>query len=58
MDYGKGVAHMTDYIVPLLLMVAALGTLRKRENAYDLLLSGAAEGLKLLLSLIPALICC
>ena len=56
MDYGKGVAHMTDYIVPLLLMVAALGTLRKRENAYDLLLSGAAEGLKLLLSLIPALI--
>lgn len=45
-----------DYLVPLLLFAAAAGTLRKKENAYDLLLSGAAEGLKLLVSLIPSLI--
>lgn len=53
---GKGVAHMTDYIVPLLLLVASLLVLRKKENAYDILLDGAAEGLKLLATLIPALI--
>ncbi len=47
---------MTDYIVPILLLVAALMALRKKENAYDLLLTGAADGLKLLITLIPALI--
>ena len=47
---------MTDYIVPLLLLGASLLALRKQENAYDLLLSGAAEGLKLLLTLVPTLI--
>lgn len=47
---------MTDYIVPLLLLVASLLVLRKKENAYDILLGGAAEGLKLLATLIPALI--
>lgn len=47
---------MTDYIVPLILLFTALLALRKRENAYELLLDGAAEGLQLLLSLVPALI--
>lgn len=47
---------MTDYIVPLLLLISTALTLRRRENAYDLLLTGAAEGLKLLLSIIPSLI--
>lgn len=47
---------MTDYIVPLLLLVASLLALRKKENAYDVLLDGAAEGLKLLITLIPTLI--
>lgn len=47
---------MTDYIVPLLLLVASALALRKKENAYDLLLEGAGEGLQLLLSLVPALI--
>ncbi len=47
---------MLDYIVPLLLLFCALAALRKRENAYDLLLNGAADGLKLLLSILPALI--
>ncbi len=47
---------MTDYIVPILLLAAAAAALRKRENAYDLLLSGASDGLKLLVSIVPALI--
>ena len=47
---------MTDYIVPLLLLFSCVLVLRKRENAYDILLSGAADGLKLLVTLVPTLI--
>ena len=47
---------MIDYIVPVLLLAASAFVLRKRENSYDLLLSGAAEGLKLLATLVPALV--
>ena len=47
---------MTDYIVPGILLFSAAAALRKQENAYDLMLQGAAEGLKLLLSILPALI--
>ena len=47
---------MLDYLVPLLLLISAALALRKKENPYDLLLSGAADGLKLLLTLIPTLI--
>ncbi len=47
---------MTDYIVPLLLLVTALLTLRKKENAYDLMMQGAGDGLKILLSIVPSLI--
>lgn len=47
---------MTDYIVPLLIFAACAVALGKRENSYDLLLGGAADGLKLLISLVPTLI--
>ena len=47
---------MTDYVVPLLLLAAALFALRKKENTYDLLLRGGSEGLRLLLSITPALV--
>ena len=47
---------MIDYIVPLLLLGCSLLVLRKKENAYDLLIQGASDGLKLLLSIVPALI--
>ena len=47
---------MTDYIVPLLLLAASLFALRKQENSYDLLLSGATDGLKLLITLVPTLV--
>ncbi len=49
-------AQMIDYIVPLLLLISSLLALRKKENTYDLMLDGAKEGLRLLFSLIPALI--
>jgi len=47
---------MTDYLVPLLLLAASLLALRKQENSYDLMLTGAAEGLKLVCILAPTLI--
>ena len=47
---------MTDYIVPLILLAVSLLALRKKENAYDLLLSGGADGLRLLATLVPTLV--
>lgn len=47
---------MTDYIVPFLLILASALALRKGENTYDLLLSGATDGLRLLVTIVPALI--
>ncbi len=47
---------MTDYIVPLLLFVSCAVALGKKENPYELMLAGAKEGLKTLLSIVPALI--
>jgi len=47
---------MTDYLVPLLLFSAAALALRKKENAYELMLQGGAEGLRLLVSIVPALV--
>lgn len=47
---------MTDYIIPILLLSASLLTLRRHENTYDLLLGGASEGLRLIKSILPALV--
>ena len=47
---------MTDYIIPGLLLLVSLLTLKKHENAYDLLLQGAADGLRLLVHILPALV--
>ena len=47
---------MTDYVVPILLLSASLLALRRKENTYDLLLQGGAQGLRLLLSITPALV--
>ena len=47
---------MHDYIVPILLLAASVAALRKKENGYDLMLQGAADGLKLLVSISPALV--
>lgn len=47
---------MHDYLVPALLLTASALTLRKKENAYDILLGGAADGLRLIKSIVPALV--
>ena len=47
---------MTDYIAPLILLTVSLLALGKKENTYDLLLQGGAEGLRLLLTIAPALV--
>ena len=47
---------MVDYIVPSLLLLASALALGKKENTYDLLISGASEGLQLLKSVLPALV--
>lgn len=47
---------MIDYIVPLILLLATAFALRKKENAYNMLLTGGAEGLQLLITLVPALV--
>ena len=47
---------MTDYVVPILLLLVSVLALWKKENAYDALLVGAGDGLKILVSIVPALI--
>ena len=47
---------MTDYLIPGILLISAAAALRKRENVYDLMLEGAAGGLQLLVTILPALI--
>ena len=47
---------MSDYLVPGLLAVICIAALHKKENAYSILVDGAAEGLRLLVTLIPTLI--
>ena len=47
---------LTDYIIPTLLILSCALALHKKEDAYALMLTGAADGLKLLLSLIPTLV--
>lgn len=47
---------MADYVVPGLLLLLSALALRKKENAYSVLLSGAADGFRVLLSIAPALV--
>ena len=47
---------MIDYIVPGILLTVSLMALRKKENTYDILLQGSADGLQLLVSILPALV--
>ena len=47
---------MMDYIVPGLLLGISLAALGRKENSYELLRQGAAEGLQLTFTLIPTLV--
>ena len=47
---------MTEYAVPILLLLVCCIALRKKENPYELMLAGAKDGLLLLFSLVPTLV--
>ena len=47
---------MHDYLIPLLLSFTGILCLHKKENGYEILVTGAGEGLKLLFSIAPALV--
>lgn len=47
---------MTDYLIPSLLAFIGIVSVRKKENGYGILVSGAAEGLKLIVSIAPSLV--
>ena len=47
---------MTDYLVPMILFFSCALALHKKENAYELMLQGAGDGLKPLFSILPTLI--
>lgn len=47
---------MIDYLVPLILLLSSAIALGRKENSYDILLSGAAQGLDLLKSIFPSLV--
>lgn len=47
---------MVDYLIPLLMLAVALAALAKRRDVYPVLLAGGADGLRLLASIVPALV--
>ena len=47
---------MTDYLIPLLLVGLSVFALGRRKNYYDWLLTGAAEGLGLIKTILPSLV--
>lgn len=47
---------ITNYLVPVILLISASLTLRKQENTYETLLEGGKDGLKLLVCLVPTLV--
>ncbi len=49
-------AQITNYLVPLLLFLVCCFALGRKEDPYSLALTGAADGLRLLLTLVPALV--
>ena len=47
---------MTDYFVPILLFAGCAAALKKKQDSYGLLLEGAADGFRLLCTLVPTLV--
>ena len=47
---------MTDYLVPGILLLSSWLALWHRENSYSLLLEGAENGLRLIMTILPSLI--
>ena len=55
-DFWENMEMITNYMIPVLLLVICLIALSKKEKAYDHLLDGAGEGLRLMLTLTPTLV--
>jgi len=47
---------MTDYMIPLLMCVLSILALSKKQDVYTLLTGGAADGLKTVVQIAPALV--
>lgn len=47
---------MADLLIPGILALVACVALWRRENVYDAMTAGAADGLKLLLTIVPSLV--
>ena len=47
---------MLDLLIPLLMILTASVALAKKQDVYGALLEGGLEGLKMLLSIVPALV--
>lgn len=47
---------MLDLLIPLLMIIIAVFALAKKQDVYSALLDGGLDGLKLLLSIAPALV--
>ena len=47
---------MLDYLVPCLLLIICAVALGRRHDPYDLMITGAADGVKLLKTILPTLI--
>ncbi len=47
---------MADYLIPCLMIFCCALALRKKEDAYAALLQGGQEGLRMLVSIVPALV--
>ena len=47
---------MIDYLVPVLLLLISLLALCRQEDTYSLLLQGGSDGLRLVVSILPALV--
>lgn len=56
LSFGENMEKITDYIVPFLLLGCSLWAIRKKENAYGLLLQGGQEGFKLCATLVPTMV--
>lgn len=47
---------MLDLLIPLLMLTLSLAALHKKQDVYGALLEGGMDGLRLLMSIVPALV--
>jgi len=50
------VASFGNYVIPLVIVIIIIAGLIRRENVFDLFMSGAKDGITVAISVLPALI--